>query len=331
MNNKKVTINDIAKLANTSKTTVSFYLNDKFSKMSPETKQRIESAIKETNYRPSSAARSLNNMPTKTIGIVIGDITNNFSNKLVKGIDDEAIKNNYQIILGSSSYDSERELKYIEKMLYSNVDGLIIQPTKEFVKSLPIIKDYDKPIIFIDSYIDDINIPCVKSNNFEASYDSLLKHYEEGYDNFILITANPVDLSVRRERVEAFRKVVSEYNISNKEILLPSNLDALDEVYFDEIIKYSIDKDRKNLIFIPNCWALPKIYSSLKSYFPLIPETIAILGFDNEEWLELITTPISSIIQPAYLEGQRSMQVLLDLIDGKPSPSKLIELKSRII
>ncbi|MEG0527828.1 MAG: LacI family DNA-binding transcriptional regulator, partial [Longicatena sp.] len=96
--NSKVTIKEIAMRANTSKTTVSFYLNGKTDKMSEETKNRIEEAIRETNYRPSIAARSLNSKGTKLIGVMIGDITNNFANQIVKGIEDYSREHRYQLI-----------------------------------------------------------------------------------------------------------------------------------------------------------------------------------------------------------------------------------------
>ncbi|MBR5005066.1 MAG: LacI family DNA-binding transcriptional regulator, partial [Erysipelotrichaceae bacterium] len=82
-----MTISDIAKLAGVSKTTVSFYLNGKYEKMSEETRQRIEKVIEKTGYEPSVVARSLNFKQTKLIGVIIGDITNSFANQIVKGID----------------------------------------------------------------------------------------------------------------------------------------------------------------------------------------------------------------------------------------------------
>ena len=76
---EKITIRDIAERAGTSKTTVSFFLNGKTDKMSEETQARIAQVIKETNYRPSIAARSLNAKETRLIGVIIGDITNTFA------------------------------------------------------------------------------------------------------------------------------------------------------------------------------------------------------------------------------------------------------------
>ncbi|MCC9753196.1 LacI family DNA-binding transcriptional regulator, partial [Streptococcus agalactiae] len=109
---KKMTINDIAQLSKTSKTTVSFFLNQKFEKMSDETRQRIQEVIDETGYRPSTIARSLNSKKTKLLGVLIGDITNTFSNQIVKGIEHITKQKGYQIIVGNSNYDAKSEEDY---------------------------------------------------------------------------------------------------------------------------------------------------------------------------------------------------------------------------
>ena len=113
---EKITIRDIAERAGTSKTTVSFFLNGKTDKMSEETQARIAQVIKETNYRPSIAARSLNAKETRLIGVIIGDITNTFANQIVKGIDDFARDNRYQLIVGNSNYNFENEKGYVNRV-----------------------------------------------------------------------------------------------------------------------------------------------------------------------------------------------------------------------
>ncbi|MEG0527449.1 MAG: LacI family DNA-binding transcriptional regulator, partial [Longicatena sp.] len=98
----KLTINDIARLSATSKTTVSFYLNGKTDKMSQSTQERIKNVIEKTNYQPNAIARSLNAKSMQLIGVIIGDITNTFANQIVKGIDDVAKEKDYQLIIGNS-------------------------------------------------------------------------------------------------------------------------------------------------------------------------------------------------------------------------------------
>jgi len=73
--------------------------------MSQETRDKIKRVIEETNYKPSIVARSLNSKRTKLIGVLIGDITNSFSNQIVKGIEDIAHQNGYQVMIGNSNYN----------------------------------------------------------------------------------------------------------------------------------------------------------------------------------------------------------------------------------
>ena len=112
--------------------------------MSEDTKAKIAAVIKKTNYRPSIVARSLNSKNSKLIGVLIGDITNTFSNQIVKGIESAASKDGYQIIVGNSDYKHEREENYVERMLSMGVDGFIIQPTAQFRKLSKKIEELKK-------------------------------------------------------------------------------------------------------------------------------------------------------------------------------------------
>ena len=100
---KKLTIKDIALKANTSKTTVPFYLNEKFDKMSYDTRKRIEKVIEETNYTPNIMAKSLKSKKSRLIGVVVADITNPFSNNIVKGIDEIAKKKIIKLYLETAT------------------------------------------------------------------------------------------------------------------------------------------------------------------------------------------------------------------------------------
>ena len=110
---KRVTINQIAEMAGTSKTTVSFYLNGKTSRMSEETQARIRKAIHDTGYEPSPLARGMNAKSSQLIGVIIGDITNTFANQLVKGIDSVASEQGYRMLVCNSNFDKQNELAYI--------------------------------------------------------------------------------------------------------------------------------------------------------------------------------------------------------------------------
>ena len=201
---KKLTIKDIALKANTSKTTVSFYLNGRFEKMSDDTRKRIEKVIEETNYSPNIMAQSLKSKKSRLIGVIVADITNPFSNNIVKGIDDIARKEDYQIIIGNSNFEYINEKKYIERMLDMGVDGFIIQPTMEFDKLVTYIEKMGKKVVCVDRVSPNFKGKYVKNNNYDITFKAITQLYNKGYEEFIFISEDLDKSSTRIERKNGF-------------------------------------------------------------------------------------------------------------------------------
>lgn len=317
---KKMTINDVARLADTSKTTVSFYLNGKTDRMSDETAERIKKVIEETHYRPSMAARSLNAKDSKLIGVIIGDITNTFSNQVVKGIGSIAAPRHYQMLVGNSDYSRESEASYIDKMLAVGVDGFIVQPTARFRGLLPRIESADKPIVFFDSKLYDPTNSWVKTNNYEATYEAVSHAIGEGYEASIVISANPKLLSTRIERFSGFVDAVEDAGIKHDDLMFDG--DSLDPAKVEAFLSKHLVASVRTLIFVPNCWALPSVFTAMKDLGCGIPDPVGLLSFDNTEWCKFSSPTVSTIVQPTYEEGAEACRILLDQIDGKDSLEK---------
>lgn len=316
---KKVTIKDIARLSETSKTTVSFYLNGKEDKMSSETREKIKKVIDETGYQPSIVARSLNSKQTKLIGVLIGDITNSFSNQIVKGIEHVAHHQGYQVIIGNSNYEPESEERYIDNMLRLGVDGFIIQPTSNFRKYDKITRESKKAIVFFDSQLYEHSSSWVKTNNYDAVYDVTLTCIQNGYEEFLIITADTSLLSTRIERASGFIDALVDNKMPYASYLID---DA--ETTVSDLVSFllaNISPDKKSLVFVPNCWALPRVFKALKE---IDFETLntGLVGFDNMEWTELASPAITTIVQPAFEEGVQATKILIDQIEGHNSEQK---------
>jgi len=309
----KVTIKEIAEMSNTSKTTVSFYLNGKTNKMSEDTKKKIQQVIQQTGYKPSIVARSLNYKSSKLLGILIGDITNTFSNQIVKGIEDMASKEGYQIIVGNTNYDDTKEAMYIERMLSMGVDGFIIQPTAKFRKNSRKIQEANKPMVFFDSKIYDSKTSWVKTNNYEATYNATINCIKKGYENYILVTANPSLISTRIERATGFSDALMEYDLTYETLIVEDDTTILEEII--EFFNKYIDVKKKTLVFVPNCWALPMVFIALKEYHAMMP-TIGLIGFDNTEWANFSSPTVTTIVQPGFEEGQQASQILINQIEN---------------
>lgn len=321
---KKTTIKDIAELANISKTTVSFYLSGQYHKMSEETKKRIEAAIKETNYQPNVAARMLNKKSSKLIGVITADITNEFSNHLIKGIDLQMKEKGYQMVLGNTSYDPKRETDLFDRMLKMGVDGLIMQPTTQFFSTRNKQAERQKPIVFIDSQINERDDKWVKSNNYEAVFNAITEMIETGYEEFLMITADPSVLSTRMERTKGFQDALDAAKKAYEVNIVGENITS-EEIteYISKVLKL----DKKTLIFVPNCWLLPIVYKGIKKFINLIPHTVGIMGVDNREWADFAYPTVTTIVQPAMEEGKTACRILIDAIEGQQleAPNQILE------
>lgn len=311
---KRTTINDIAEMAGTSKTTVSFYLNGKTDRMSADTQKRIMKAIEQTGYSPSPLARGMNAKQSKLIGVIIGDITNAFSNQIVKGISAVAEEAGYRTVVSSSNFDKANELAYIERLIAVGADGFIVQPTAQFKVIARNIKEAGKQLVFFDSKFYDFASSWVKTDNYEASYRAINQCLKQGYEKFLLVTAAPGLLSSRIERFSGFADALDESGMGFVQFELTD--DHVDAGELGRFLDENIDGATPTLVFAPNCWALPEIYKAMRPYYPLMPDTVGLIGFDNTEWADVASPSVSVIVQPALEEGQRACEILLDLIAG---------------
>lgn len=312
---KRITINDIATMAGISKTTVSFYLNGKTDRMSAETQERIKKVIDETGYSPSPLARGLNAKHTALIGVIIGDITNTFSNRIVKGIGSVANAAGYRMLVCNSNYDADDERAYIDRLLSLGVDGFIVQPSSSFKEVARVITEANKQLVFFDSKLYDYSCNWVKTDNYEATYRAISDCVDRGYKKFIMIGARPELLSTRIERSSGFVDALSERDIASEQ--LEVDPDTLDVNAIAAYLRERIDGSTPTLVFAPNCWALPDVYRAMREFYPLMPEKVGLVGFDNTEWAGLASPSVTTIVQPAFEEGQQAFHILLDLIKDK--------------
>lgn len=309
---KRITINDIAQMAGTSKTTVSFYLNGHTDRMSEETRQKIADAIARTGYVPNPLARGMNAKSSKLIGVIIGDVTNEFSNRFVKGVGSVADNEGYRLLMCSTNYDAGNESAYIDRLLAIGVDGFIVQPTAQFKTVAESIEAAGKKLVFFDSKLYDFASNWVKTDNYEAAYKAIEHCIACGYRHFLLIAAAPQLLSSRIERFAGFSDALERRGMTFSQHEIDAK--GIDAGEMREFLRANIDGETPTLVFAPNCWALPDIYVAMREFYPLMPEKVGLLGFDNFDWAGVAFPSVSSIEQPAFDEGREACRILLDLI-----------------
>lgn len=211
---KKVTIKDVAQEAGVSTSTVSQYLNGRYHYMGEETKERVAEAVEALGYRPNYMARNLKSTSTKTIGIIVSNILHHFAVSVTREIEDYCDRDGYNLIICNADDDPKKERKYIDGLLEKQVDGLIIMPTRGNDDLYRKLAAQEFPIAFIDRYVENIDIPAFKLDNYHAI--SLAVDYlkGKGAETFYYIGASDdMSLTPRIERLAAFREIVGEMGV----------------------------------------------------------------------------------------------------------------------
>lgn len=323
---QKMTIQEIAEEAGVSKTTVSFFLNGKREKMAVKTWDRIASVIDKYDYRPSTTARLMTAKHSFLLGVIIGDITHHFSNRLVKGIAQVCREGGYQILIGTSEYDEKAESNHIDRMIDMAVDGVILQPCGNPKNSIEKLKKAGIPVVFIDSKPKDMPF-WVVTNNYESTFDAISSCIENNYKQVIMFSATPNILTSRKERYNGCLDALHKKGIPYYVQIIDENTSE-SEIY--ETVERNYKKD-KTLIFVPNCWLLPKVFKALKPLYDKMPLEIGLLGFDNEDWADLCVPTVSTIVQPAYQEGATAAALLIGYIKSQNDKTTMSTLDCDVV
>lgn len=215
-----LTIKEVAELAGVSKSTVSRVLNNK-GYVSNEARQKIETVIKEHQYKPSAAAVSLSKQESSIIGVVIPEIDNPFFGEVLKGITETADENGFSLIFCDTQNNGEKELKALGMLQQQRVRGVIITPAMGYVglesveKIKAALSKLNVPIVIVDRDFDYSEWDTVYFQNYESGYiaaESLIK----AGNHRIGIILGDMQLKIARERYRGFKDAMAAYH---KEVL----------------------------------------------------------------------------------------------------------------
>ncbi|MDP4148647.1 MAG: LacI family DNA-binding transcriptional regulator [Bacteroidota bacterium] len=313
---KKVSISDIARKAGVSVSTVSFVMNDKAVKMriSQEVIRRVENIAKEMGYRPNQLARGLRTGKTRTIGLIVENISNAFYASLAKTIEDEAKKYDYKVVYCSTDNDEEKARELINMLSQRQVDGYIITPTLNLLDDIRRLQAENKPVVLVDRYFpphDDI--PYVLVDNYQGVTDGMDYLIGKGYRKIALITIE-VTMAHMKDRLDAYYDALRRNRINlNEELVKLIPYGCVRETALQEIKELLAGKraDIDAVFFLTNYLGVLGI-EAFKALRIRIPDDMAVLCFDDNDIFRLYTPTISVIRQPIAEIGQRAMLALIE-------------------
>ncbi|NLW47103.1 MAG: LacI family transcriptional regulator [Firmicutes bacterium] len=323
------TIKDIAKKAGVAPSVVSRALNNKYGVKS-STKELILKLAKEMNYYPNTAARSLVTRKTGTIGIMMADISEPYYSQIIKGMEFIANQTGYTLLF-SNSYESLEHNRVLNKMINAErVEGLVIVGSNIQEKKFSItLFEQEIPFVLVERNFSDSRVNCITVDNIKGAYLATKYLTEKGHRNIAHIAGNLCN-QVTLDRIEGYKKALHEANINYSDELVLSGNYVCEGGY--EIMK----KILKNQ---PQCTAVfassdSMAFGALQAITEAgrsVPDDIAVIGFDNLEFSGLTNPPLTTVNQPRYEMGQKSMELLVDLLRNQTENGVKICLNPELV
>lgn len=302
-------VKDVAKLANVSTATVSRVLTNTGNVSEANTK-KVMDAVKQLKYYPNSIGRQLRKMETKTILVVVPDITNSFFSNILRGIENSAVTQGYQVLLGDTQNKTADD--FFKYLYEKQVDGIILLTSKISVEELK--EAFDTfPIIQVCETIPELDIPTVSINNIKAAEEVTKYLIDRGHKKIVHVTG-PLDGILGQNRLQGFKNAMEQNNLnilSNGIIEGDFSLEAGYRIG-EEILKL---KDRPTAVFAANDEMAIGIMKTFKKHNFLVPEDISVIGFDDIKAAEIVDPELSTFAQPNYQMGEKAMELMLNILN----------------
>lgn len=322
------TISDVAKKARVSTATVSRVLANSGS-VTEKTRNRVMAAVDALHYRPNVMARNLRVSATRSILVVVPDISNPFFSEILRGIELVASKNGYQVLLGDSDNRLDREVEYLDFLRQRQADGMIML-TARMDQSLLESIAAQYPVVLGCEYFDEgSTIQTVSVDNISAGYKAAEHLIKLGHKRIGFISG-PSGIILSRDRLKGFQHAMSDYGLKLDELLIEEGTFTYDSGH-DVMQRYLTLESRPTAVFAANDeMAIGAIKAARKAGLD-VPGDLAVVGMDNIKFASIFEPAVTTIAQPMYQIGCTAMELLLKVINKEKIPQKKFVLKDELI
>lgn len=315
--NQIPTISDVARRAGVSIATVSRVINEK-TPVVPEKKQRVRRAIEELQFVPRTAARTLASRHTKTIGLTLSEIGGAFFPLLLKGIEEETRQAGYELLINSTQGAHPQQRGPLGE---HNTDGLLVFTSSLELAELQRLSALKFPLVLMhQSSPPGLNIPVITIENKDGA-EMLVGHLIEKHHRrrivFLRGTEGHED-SVWRER--GYREALEAHGLPVDESLIaPGGFD--DTIALRSIQKLIEDRIEFDAVFAGDDDASMGVYRALKAAGRLIPDDVAVVGFDDVQFARYISPALTTVRAPIEEVGREAVRQLIRLLNGQQAQS----------
>lgn len=329
---EKVSLKVIARELGVSAATVSLVLNgkNKNGRVSEEMSKRIIDKAAELHYIPNSLAKGLKMGHSKSIGLIVADISNVFFGTLALHLQNYAEKEGYTVIIGNTNEKLEEMEKMIAFLNSRQVDGLIITPAEGSEVLIESLLNAKKPLVLVDRGFLDLDVPSVLINNYEVCYHSTKQLIDQGFRNPAFITYKQNQFHTN-ERKRGFVEAMKDAGLFTPDHVKEVSYQSLEDD-MDKAISQLLECEKKvdAIFFATNTISMAGVKSLLKHGL-IIQNDIQVMCFDETDAINLFPFRVPFIKQPVEEMAKRALELLIGQIEKKDIKNRKLFLEAELI
>ena len=333
-NKKRTTIYDIAKKLNIAASSVSRALSNS-GHVNEATKKLILKTAAELNYKRNSIASNLRKGESKTIGVVVPYINQNYFANVIAGIEEAAYQKGYNLIICQSNESMSKEIKCINTLINQHVDCIVISISVDTCdyKHLQNVIDNDIELIQFDRTVTELETLKVVNDNEQASFEAVSHMIEQGYKRIALLEG-PQNLAIFKDRKTGYVNALRKYGMPVLDELMMENA-------WTKELSASATRKLLNLPHPPDA-----IFASTSDFSALgvlevalamgikVPSELGICGYSNEAFTEITSPSITTIDQFSVYMGTTAANLYFQELDNKKDTDvvpKVISIKPKLL
>ncbi|MBP8989168.1 MAG: LacI family DNA-binding transcriptional regulator [Clostridia bacterium] len=290
-------LKDIAEELNLSISTVSRVVNNQ-DRVDPETRRRVQEAIKRHHYQPDENARRLKLQTSNVIGVIVPDIANPFYAQVIKGIERGVTDLRYTVLLCNTDEEASREHEAIQLLSRQKVAGIIVATSLHRKEICRVYERLDCPVVFVD------NVPSpqegfysVTIDNRQAASDLVRYLISHGHQRIFLI-GGPIGESSADEREEGWRQALKQSGIEPRPSWI-SHGDFQKESGYQIMRSFLSQSERPTAVLVTNNFMAFGAVEAIEEQGLKIPDDLSIVTFDAQDTTGLMRLSLTSVVQPA--------------------------------